>query len=267
MVISIRNPEAPATKRQLWYLHVLTKTDTRNLNVTMAEVDKRIKTAQISYDLLQSKSRPVDKAISTKPLENTTSTAILPPVILLPAPKPKPKINFDIPYWWQPDKDKMLMCRGCRHPSGCHKDKERWISWKLPAKTIKAFDFTFNFETGCNILRAAMLRDVAKAQTSKPKETISYGYAKLPEAFIQTVRVGSHREFIETTPKHGFHRTVEEFTTYYHDNLAGKDWLKEHEHSLKDFEPALDILADGKTISINGNYKKGIVQDFIKASK
>lgn len=42
MTIELKNPEAPATSKQLWLLHVLTKTDTRNLNITMAEACKRI---------------------------------------------------------------------------------------------------------------------------------------------------------------------------------------------------------------------------------
>ncbi len=40
--MTLRNPDAPATSKQLWLLHILTKTDTRNLNITMAEASKRI---------------------------------------------------------------------------------------------------------------------------------------------------------------------------------------------------------------------------------
>lgn len=42
MVMTLNNPRAPATKKQLWLLHLLTKTDTRNLDITMAEASKRI---------------------------------------------------------------------------------------------------------------------------------------------------------------------------------------------------------------------------------
>jgi hypothetical protein len=42
MTIAIRTPEAPATSKQLWLLHTLTKTDTRNLNITMLEASNRI---------------------------------------------------------------------------------------------------------------------------------------------------------------------------------------------------------------------------------
>jgi len=40
--MTLRNPEAPATSKQLWLLHILTKTDTRNLNLTMQQASDRI---------------------------------------------------------------------------------------------------------------------------------------------------------------------------------------------------------------------------------
>lgn len=42
MTFTINNPNAPATSKQLWLLHILTKTDTRNLNLTMAEASTQI---------------------------------------------------------------------------------------------------------------------------------------------------------------------------------------------------------------------------------
>jgi len=44
--MNIRTPEALATSKQLWLLHVLTKTDTRNLNITMQEASDRIEAAK-----------------------------------------------------------------------------------------------------------------------------------------------------------------------------------------------------------------------------
>ena len=38
----LKNPELPATSKQLWLLHILTKTDTRELKLTMAEASERI---------------------------------------------------------------------------------------------------------------------------------------------------------------------------------------------------------------------------------
>jgi len=39
---TLRTPEAPATSKQLWLLHILTKTDTRGLKLTMQEASDRI---------------------------------------------------------------------------------------------------------------------------------------------------------------------------------------------------------------------------------
>ena len=41
-MVTLRTPEAPATSKQLWLLHILTKTDTRNLDITMQEASNRI---------------------------------------------------------------------------------------------------------------------------------------------------------------------------------------------------------------------------------
>jgi hypothetical protein len=90
--------------------------------------------------------------------------------IRLPIGAIKP-INKESPYWWQPVKNNMIMCLGCR--TKCHKDKERWTGWKIPARTVKAFNSTMHFEDGCNILRASILKDVVRAQNTKtlPKLT------------------------------------------------------------------------------------------------
>jgi hypothetical protein len=63
MTIELRNPEAPATNKQLWLLHVLTKTDTRNLNITMLEASKRIealKTGKVKTEI-KTESKPINQ--------------------------------------------------------------------------------------------------------------------------------------------------------------------------------------------------------------
>ena len=52
-MITINNPDLPATKKQLWLLHILTKQDTRNLKLTMQQASDRIN------DLKQSNNRPL----------------------------------------------------------------------------------------------------------------------------------------------------------------------------------------------------------------
>lgn len=41
-MVTLSNPEAPATHKQLWLLHILTKTDTRELNLTMQQASDKI---------------------------------------------------------------------------------------------------------------------------------------------------------------------------------------------------------------------------------
>ncbi len=84
---------------------------------------------------------------------------------------------------------------------------------------------------------------------------------------IEQVRTGSHQEFIATDDKgHGYHNTVTDFETVYHDCLVSKAWLKKHEHDEYP-EATIDISIDGKTLSVNGDYKHGMIKDFIKANR
>lgn len=41
-VLKLNNPYKPATKKQLWLLHILTKQDTRNLTLTMKDASDKI---------------------------------------------------------------------------------------------------------------------------------------------------------------------------------------------------------------------------------
>jgi len=41
-MVTLRTPEAPATSKQLWLLHILTKTDTRALQLTMQQASDKI---------------------------------------------------------------------------------------------------------------------------------------------------------------------------------------------------------------------------------
>lgn len=192
----------------------------------------------------------------------------------MPLPEPITEVKhnpIDTPYYWMTPEQKewhIMLCHNCNLSSRlhswrtCHKDEERWTAWKLPAKTIQAFNSTLTLAEGCNIQRALLLKDIArehkrKATTFKP--------CQLPmDAFIKTVRIGSHREWVVTTPKHGFHRIVEEYTTHYNDCLPGKKWLKAHEHDNYP-EPTIELSIDGKSLSVNGDYKKGTIQGFMFA--
>ncbi len=75
--------------------------------------------------------------------------------------------------------------------------------------------------------------------------------------------LGSHQDFIATDNKgHGYHKTIEEHTTHYRDCLPGKVWLKKHAKD-KYLEPTIVITVDGKSLSVNGNYKQGKIKEFM----
>ncbi len=81
---------------------------------------------------------------------------------------------------------------------------------------------------------------------------------------IEQVRTGSHTEFHATDDKgHGYHQTIEDYKTVYHDCLVPREWLEEHEHDLDGYEPTIDISIDGKSLSVNGNYKQGAIKAFM----
>lgn len=81
---------------------------------------------------------------------------------------------------------------------------------------------------------------------------------------IERVRTGSHKEFVATDDKgHGYHNIVIDYTTVYHDCLPGVEWLQAHEHDLDGYEPTIEITVDGKTLSVNGNYKQGVITNFM----
>jgi len=117
------------------------------------------------------------------------------------------------------------------------------------------------------------IKQAERIQTEKPRKPI-FHTIPLP-AFTEQVRIGSHHEWVkwnqeteeyETISKYkkGYHhQVVNDYTICYYDCLCGKDWLKEHEHNQYP-EPTLDISVDGgKSISVNGNYKRGMIKDFM----
>jgi hypothetical protein len=83
------------------------------------------------------------------------------------------------------------------------------------------------------------------------------------DAFIKQVRLGSHQEWVSTDDKgHGYHKIVDEYTTHYNDCLPGKKWLEAHKHDEYP-EPTIELSIDGKSLSVNGNYKKGVIAGFM----
>lgn len=73
-MIAIKNPDEPATSKQLWLLHKLTNTDTRSLNITMLEAHKRIVAAKKAKELKPSIEQNTIKVKVKKPAAKTTVT-------------------------------------------------------------------------------------------------------------------------------------------------------------------------------------------------
>ena len=108
--------------------------------------------------------------------------------------------------------------------------------------------------------------EITKASQSKPRQT------RLPKtpipSFIETVQIGSHRKTIPGRNGYkGFTITVPDYKTVYHDCLAPKSWLEQHAEDHRDFVPTIEIQANGKTLSVNGNYKAGVIKEFVRAEK
>jgi hypothetical protein len=187
--------------------------------------------------------------------------------------------TYGIECWKSPEqKEKhVILCHNdwrCPYRKQCQK-VERWTGWKLPAKTIKAFNSTLNLAEGCNIQRALFLKSMARELKRK---TTTYQPPLFNHEFIYQVRVGSHHEYVRwnhetqeydyaSKPKAGYsHRVVEDYNTNYRDCLPGKVWLKTHANDVLP-EPTIEITIDGKNLSVNGNYRKGMIRDFVKTNK
>ena len=83
--------------------------------------------------------------------------------------------------------DALQLCQQCQYGSrltswrSCGKDKEVWFGWRLPARTVRINGSTINFKEGCNLYRAKLLKDIAKAQKSKALP--QYGNMKAPISY------------------------------------------------------------------------------------
>ncbi len=133
----------------------------------------------------------------------------------------------------------------------------------IETKTVTVGNSTANI-TACPDCLAKIKRDMVTSQKGIIRQPV-IKTTQLP-LFVEQVRVGSHREWVETTPKHGYHNTVTEYETVFSDCLPGKEWLKAH---YKDEypEPTIELSVDGKILSLNGNYKKGMIKEWVKVNK
>lgn len=69
----------------------------------------------------------------------------------------------------------------CRH-SGCGKcsHKDRWLSYRISAKTIHLYGSTLNFYEGCNWKRSQIIKAIHRLQKQQVKQPkINYSHNKL----------------------------------------------------------------------------------------
>lgn len=91
----------------------------------------------------------------------------------------------------------------------CHQG-DRFFAWRIPARTVKVFGSTINFKEGCNLYRAKLLKDMAKAQKqTKLKERsysvtlgITYG-AEQPYGDMDLLVDGEVKLSVNGNGKHG----------------------------------------------------------------
>ncbi len=108
------------------------------------------------------------------------------------------------------------------------------------------------------------IAEVAKSQEYKPHKT-SVKASKLP-LLVSMVKTGQHKETETWTANDGKEYSCDNIVIDYKpefDNcLIPKEWLEAH---YKDIipEPTIEISIDGKSLSLNGNYKKGLIQTFM----
>ena len=79
--------------------------------------------------------------------------------------------------------DDCLMMRDRCYIEHCNlcRQGDRFFAWRIPARNIKLFGSTINLKAGCNLYRAKLLKDIAKAQKSKALP--QYGNMKAPISY------------------------------------------------------------------------------------
>jgi hypothetical protein len=110
-----------------------------------------------------------------------------------------------------------------------------------------------------------VITEAQRIADAKQHLVTSHRSPQLP-LLVMKVSTGSHREWVETTPKHGFHRIVTEYKEVFDDCLCGKKWLEKHYNDVIP-EPTMELSVNGKELHLNGNYKPGMIKDFCKANK
>jgi hypothetical protein len=148
--------------------------------------------------------------------------------------------------------------------------KRNYNYGKIPSyQTIKINNHTITINANLPDIHER-INEAIKAQTEKPKQLT----LKFPQqVLIERVKTGSHsiengthtvRIFGKRVTRPKYYR-IDDYETVYHDSLVSGDWLKQHIND--DYpEPTIDVQVDDKQIHLNGNYKAGMIKQFIKTN-
>lgn len=87
---------------------------------------------------------------------------------------------------------------------------------------------------------------------------------------IERIRTGSHTIKVKhPMGKRSHTQIVEEFETVYHNNLTGKEWLKDAH--AKRWTPLseyrLEIHCGSAKLIVNGDTKSSVIKDFMRKQK
>lgn len=86
--------------------------------------------------------------------------------------------------------------------------------------------------------------------------------------YIEQVEIRYYKEVNPNAKKfHNQYKYAYGTKIVFHDCLPGKAWLEAHYQDIIP-EPSFELLVDGKSVAnINGNYKRGMIKQLIKANK
>lgn len=115
---------------------------------------------------------------------------------------------------------------------------------------------------GCPVLAADRIAEAEKIQAGS-KSHVTPRLAALPQ-FVREEPVYKNR----TTGYRyrGYGSVLDHYKTVYAPSLPGKRWLRDHAKDTLP-EPTIDITCNGKpVISVNGNYRRGIIKTAMKAA-
>lgn len=160
-----------------------------------------------------------------------------------------------------------------RESHTCHICDKYLESITIETHEIKAGNSVCHVR-GCPDCLNKWQKEIERSQTEKIKQPViksnqlplfEYKHRQRTGSHVEYTRWNSETNELEKLDKYkkGYHRNVvEEYETVYHDCLVSKEWLKEHEN-FEYPEPTIDIQINDKSLHVNGNYKKGLIGDFL----